>query len=427
MAAGLSKTKWNGELNGESANGLKPEVTLAYKGKQSEESVLNTVPSVPEIIWGDADASNRLYYGDNLPLLATLLADDTIRGQVRLIYIDPPYATGSVFQSRAQTDAYTDLLDGARYLEFLRQRLILLRELLAENGSIYLHLDEKMAFHAKILMDEVFGRVNYRNFITRKKCNPKNYTRRTYGNVSDYILFYTKSDQYTWNRAIEPWTTERAEKEYICVEPETGRRFKKVPIHAAGTRKGETGKPWRGMLPPPGKHWQYTPARLDEMNARGEIHWSTNGNPRRKIYLDQTAGVPLQDIWLDDKDAHNQNVRVTGYPTEKNPALLQRIIQASSNPDDLVLDCFAGSGTTLEVAAQLERRWIGIDNSPTAVATILKRLLVGRELMGDFVKATNPVQLELQTHLPFSEHNVMTNFALCADNLRALELKDVVS
>lgn len=139
---------------------------------------------------------NRLYYGDNLPILASLLYASSIRGKVRLIYIDPPFATKSVFQSRAQADAYCDLLAGAHYVEFIRERLILLRELLAEDGSIYVHLDENMAFHIKIIMDEIFGPGNFRNWITRKKCNPKNYTRKTYGNISDFIIFYTKSDNY---------------------------------------------------------------------------------------------------------------------------------------------------------------------------------------------------------------------------------------
>lgn len=109
---------------------------------------------------------------------------------------------------------------------------------------------------------------------------------------------------------------------------------KKVPLHAPGVCNGETGKPWRGMLPPPGKHWQFPPQTLDEMDAQGEIYWSPSGNPHRKIYLDESEGVPVQDIWLDFKDAHNQNIKITGYPTEKNPNLLAWIIRASSNEGD---------------------------------------------------------------------------------------------
>ena len=386
MATGVSKTKWNGdELN--VPDKLENSVSLSYPGKRSAREILQTKPGEFELIYDGANNQKTLYYGDNLPVLATLLKNPQVYKKVRLIYIDPPFATGSVFQSRTQQDAYADLLAGANYLEFLRHRLILLRELLADDGSIYVHLDSNMAFHVKILMDEIFGPQNFRNWITRKKCNPKNYTRKTYGNISDYILFYTKTDQYVWHRAYEDWTEEQIAKEYQYIEEETGRRYKKVPIHAPGERNGATGKTWRGMAPPPGKHWQYTPDRLEEMDARGEIYWSPNGNPRRKVYLDDSDGKPVQDIWLKYRDAHNQNIHITGYPTEKNPDLLALIIQASSNPGDLVLDCFAGSGTTLAVSDQLGRNWIGIDNSSTAIATILKRFEIGTQPMGDFVTA----------------------------------------
>ena len=200
-----------------------------------------------------------------------------------------------------------------------------------------------------------------------------------------FILFYTKSDDYVWHRPVDPWTKERAAKEYQYLEAGTGRRYKKVPVHAPGVRNGETGQPWRGMNPPPGKHWQYPPRTLDEMDARGEIYWSPTGNPRRKIYLDQSEGVPVQDIWMDFRDAHNQNIEVSGYPTEKNPNLLKRLIEASSNPADLVLDCFSGCGTSLNVASHLGRRWIGVDNSPEAIGATLRRFAKGLEPMGDFV------------------------------------------
>ena len=238
----------------------------------------------------------------------------------------------------------------------------------------------------KLIMDEVFGANNFRNMIVRKKCNPKNYTRKAYGNISDFILFYSKSDQYVWNRPTEP-LSEQSTKEYHYMESETGRRFMKVPLHAPGTRYGSTGGRWRGKLPPPGKHWQYPPQTLDEMDKRGEIFWSKNGNPRRKVYFDEHSGVGIQDIWLDFKDAHNQNIKITGYPTEKNPDLLRRIVQASSNPGDLVLDCYAGSGTTLAVADEMQRNWIGIDRSFEAISTILKRFESGLLPMGDYVEA----------------------------------------
>src|SRR5207253_965747 len=122
--------------------------------------------------------------------------------------------------------------------------------------------------------------------------------------------------------------------------------YMKVPLHAPGVRRGASGGPWRGLLPPPGKHWQFTPDRLEELDRRGDIYWSPTGNPRRKVYLDNSRGVPVQDIWLDFKDAHNQNVRITGYPIEKNADMIRRIILGCSDEGDLVMDDFLGSGTT---------------------------------------------------------------------------------
>jgi adenine-specific DNA-methyltransferase len=452
MATGISRKKSKGQTasnltDSQLNNNL--DACFLYPGKQPTSEVLDTNRAKCVKLWSSDNQTNtidqnRLYYGDNLSILASFLQDNSVKGKVRLIYIDPPFATKSIFQSRSQTDAYSDLLAGNSYIEFIRQRLIILRELLADDGSIYVHLDENMAFYIKVIMDEVFGQRNFRNWITRKKCNPKNYTKKTYGNVSDFILFYSKSDSYVWNRPVEEWTDKRANKEYEYIEKETGRRYKKVPIHAPGVRNGETGKSWRGMNPPPGKHWQFAPQTLDEMDSRGEIYWSATGNPRRKIYLDSSSGIPVQDIWLEFRDAHNQNIEITGYPTEKNRDLLSRIIRASSNPDDLVLDCFAGSGTTLSVASEFGRRWIGIDNSSEAIATTLRRFAKGCERMGDFVRkqtslhqnqsADESRQLSLfnldesmfQAESPLEKSEMINNFALYTTDSFAGEIEDIV-
>lgn len=369
-------------------NGAGQAVELSYPGKKNQSEILSARNIVRFDLVRKVASLNRLYCGDNLTALRALLEDTSIRGKVTLVYIDPPFATRGTFLSRKQQKAYEDDLCGAEYVESLRHRLVLLRELLSPTGSIYLHLDENMIFQIKLVMDEIFGAANYRNLIVRKKCNPKNYTRKAYGNIADFILFYTKTDRYVWNRPVEP-LSEQSTKEYHYVEPKTGRRFMKVPVHAPGKRNGATGGLWRGKLPPPGKHWQYSPETLDQMDARGEIFWSTNGNPRRKIYLDEHMGVGIQDIWLDFRDAHNQNIKITGYPTEKNPNLLSRIIQASSNPGDLVLDCYAGSGTTMAVADELQRHWVGVDFSPEAISTILDRFERGLTPMGDYVAKQN--------------------------------------
>ena len=366
-------------------NGAGQALELTYLSKRTRSAILADRSSPGFSLIRNATFLNRFYCGDNLAGLYQLLDDPSIRGNVTLVYIDPPFATRSTFLSRRQHKAYEDDLCGSEYVESLRERLVLLRELLSREGSIYLHLDENMIFQMKLVMDEIFGSANYRNLIVRKKCNPKNYTRKAYGNVADFILFYTKGEKYVWNRPMEA-LSKQSLMEYQYVEPETGRRFMKVPVHAPGKRNGASGGPWRGKMPPPGKHWQYTPETLDEMDARGEIFWSSNDNPRRKVYLDQHPGVGVQDIWQDFKDAHNQNIKITGYPTEKNPDLIRRIVRASSNPGDIVLDCYAGSGTTLDVANELQRHWIGMDCSTEAVATVFKRFRHGLSPMGDYVE-----------------------------------------
>lgn len=331
------------------------------------------------------EAIKRLYHADNLDVLHHLVNDDKVCGKVKLVYIDPPYNTGGAFETRDFRHAYNDNFTTEGYLVFMKARLLLLHKLLAPSGSIYVHLDSNMLFHVKLAMDAIFGEKNFRGMITRKKCKSKNFTRVTYGNISDYILFYTKTDAPVWNRPYEEWDEEKVLKEYPFVEEGTGRRHKRVPCHAPGTRNGATGGPWRGMMPPEGKHWQYTPERLDEMDARGEIYWSSNGNPRRKVYLDQSKGVPVQDIWLNFLDVNNQNTHLTGYPTEKNIDMLKRIIEASSNPGDLVLDCFAGSGTTLVAAEELGRQWIGVDVGDEAIRVIQDRFENGTKPLGDYV------------------------------------------
>jgi len=380
-------------------------ITLSYPGKKPAQEILAGAPGIFESVpYSTGNLGKRLYFADNLPVLTHLAQDASVCGKVRLVYIDPPFATQTVFHSRKLSHAYADVFDTADYLEFMRERLIMLHRLLAVDGSIYVHLDAKMAFHVKVLLDEVFGADNFRNCITRKKSNPKNYTRRQFGNVADYLLFYSKSGNYVWNKQVEPWTEDRA-REYRYVDQVTGRRFMKVPVHAPGVRNGDTGKPWRGVLPPPGKHWQFPPSVLDEMDARGEIFWSKNGNPRRKVFLDVSAGVAVQDIWMDFRDAHNQMVHISGYPTEKNLSLLQRIIAASSNPGDLVLDCFAGSGTALVAADTLGRDWIGADSSPEAVRTILHRFEHGTQPMGDFVSRQEPDSIPIEVPL-FAEDQI---------------------
>lgn len=372
----------------------KVPVFLTYEGKEDVATVLSQSFNQYDAqtpINGDGD--NRFYFGDNLDVLLYLL-NNGYNAKIRLVYIDPPFATTSVFVNRDQEHAYSDSLSGGEFVEFLRQRLILIRELLADDGSIYLHLDNKMAFTMKLIMDEIFGENNCRAFITRKKCSTKNYTKNTYGSISDYIMFYSKTDKYVWNRPFDPWEYDKMIEQYPYVD-EHGRRYKKVPVHAPGVRNGETGKEWRGKLPPKGKHWQYTPDKLDELDAAGEIYWSPTGNPRRMVFCDPSKGIPVQDIWMDYRDSINQAQKTTGYPTEKNFDMLKMIVEASSNEGDLVMDCFAGSGTTLGAAFETGRQWIGVDNSPESLKAILKRFVHGLEAYGNYVNATDYTQCTL--------------------------------
>lgn len=357
----------------------------------------------------------RLYHADNIDVLTTLVADKDVCGKVKLIYIDPPYNTGGAFETRDFKYAYNDCFTIQSYLDFMRKRLELMRQLLSDEGSIYVHLDSNMVFHVKVMMDEIFGMRNFKGMITRKKCKSKNFTRKTYGNISDYILFYSKTEEPVWNRPYEEWNEERVLKEYPFIEEQTGRRYKRVPVHAPGIRNGATGSMWRGMMPPKGKHWQFTPEKLDEMDANGEIYWSVNGNPRRKVYLDKSKGVPVQDIWLDYLDVNNQNTLVTGYPTEKNIDMLKRIIETSSNPGDLVLDCFAGSGTTLMAAEELGRQWIGVDIGEEAISTIVNRFKNGSHPMGDYVKKKKQKQqmsMSLFDENAFDDINLKEDYGL---------------
>ena len=167
-----------------------------------------------DIIGLEGKAENVFYWGDNFDVMLQMLSESKYKGKIKLVYIDPPFATKGTFKSKNQTHAYSDVLSGGQFIEFLRKRLILLKELLADDGSIYLHLDNNMAFTMKIIMDEVFGEQNFRAFITRRKCSNKNYTKNTYGNVSDYILFYSKSAKYIWNRPLAPWEEQKIIKEY---------------------------------------------------------------------------------------------------------------------------------------------------------------------------------------------------------------------
>jgi len=367
--------------------GLGATARLEYPGRLSEKEIIKPLKAEFVRLKGKTTPTpatlepNSFVLADNLFALHALAA----RGpKVDLFYLDPPYATGMGFQSRALEHSYDDHRMDAAYVEFMRRRFILMREAMADHASIYVHIGHQMVSHLKVVMDEVFGADNFRNVITRRKCSSKNFTKHQYANLNDYVLFYTKTDDYKWNQPGEKPSADWIDKEYPKVDAKG--RHKLVPVHAPGTRNGATGGLWRGKSPPPGKHWQYVPTKLDEFDRAGEIHWSRNGNPRRKVYLTADKLVPYTDSWTEFRDAHHQSIAVTGYPTEKNLSMMRMIVAASSDPGDLVVDPFCGSGTTLQAAEELGRRWIGVDQSFAAAKATLTRLRHGVQKMGDYVE-----------------------------------------
>lgn len=319
---------------------------------------------------------NLLLKSDNIIGLNYLINQKSLAGKVDLIYTDPPFATNGNFtitNGRASTIsnsskgelAYSDRLLGKNFVEYIRERLILMRDLLSENGSIYLHTDYKIGHYLKVMMDEVFGIENFRNDITRIKCNPKNFNRIGYGNIKDLILFYTKTNNPIWNEPREAYTEKDLEV-LFKKKDKNGRRYTTVPIHAPG--ETQNSKMFKGMLPPAGRHWRTDVEKLEEWDRQGLIEWSDRGVPRKIVYADEREGKRVQDIW------EYKDPQYPIYPTEKNIDFINLIVGTSSNQGSIVLDPFCGSGTTLQAAAENRRQWIGIDKSDLAIKATKERM-----------------------------------------------------
>ncbi len=342
--------------------------------------------------------TNKLIWGDNKLILSSLKAGALRRqieeaGGLKLIYIDPPFDVGADFSMDIEIGGETfhkepNLLEQIAYrdtwgrgadsfIAMIYERLILMRDLMHKDGSIYVHCDWRVNSHIRLAMAEVFGGKNFRNEIIRIKCNPKNYTTSSFGNIHDSIFFFTKSEETKLNRIFDERDDDQLAADFPLVEERTGRSYTTGALHAKGIRSGITGEPWRGIMPPAGRHWAYVSKTLDEMDAKGLIEWSSNGNPRGKRYADEDTGKVVQTIW-EFKDPGD---RSADYATQKPEALLERIISASSNPGDLVADFFCGSGTTAAVAEKLGRKWIATDLGKFGIHTTRKRLIqVQRDL-----------------------------------------------
>jgi adenine-specific DNA-methyltransferase len=347
---------------------------LQYPGKASASELAAYQPQGQLKQLRNHQSENCLYLGDNLPILSLL--QENWQGKIDLVYIDPPFGTGQTFAKHDEAIAYEDQAPDHRFLEFLRRRLWIMRDLLSDRGSIYLHIDKKIGHYVKLIMDEVFGYENHLNDLTRIKCNPKNFSRKAFGNYSDMVLYYAKKrDEQIWEEQLEPLSETEIQRLFPKTDPQRG-PYTTHPLHAPGvTQNGDTGQPWKGMEPPPGRHWRYGRKVLDELDEKGLIEWSHTGNPRKKVFAKDHKGKKIQDVW----EFKDRGLSFVSYPTEKNHALLERIIRQSSLPDSWVLDAFAGSGSTLLLASKWGRRWIGIDESEQA-RTVIEKNLADRDV-----------------------------------------------
>lgn len=324
--------------------------------------------SYKNALQGDFSKSNLLIFDDNLNAMQFLLQEKAYKNALDLIYIDPPFATNNTFRmgstisaSLSANVAYDDKFSLETYLEFLYYRFILMREMLSEKGSIYVHTDSKIGHYVKIVLDEIFGKERFINDITRIKCNPKNFAKKGYGNVKDSILFYSKGADFIWNEVSQKVSQSDLAKRFNKRDEKGA--YTTIPLHAPGeTKNGESGQEWNGLKPPKGRHWRCALSELDSLQKEGLIEWSKNGNPRKKIYAKDYGYKKIQDIW-EFKDS--QKVL---YPTQKNTALLRQILLMSSNENSLVMDCFCGGGGFLQEASCLKRKFIGIDESAQAIA-----------------------------------------------------------
>jgi site-specific DNA-methyltransferase (adenine-specific) len=310
--------------------------------------------------------TNVIYCGDNLDVLPKYVDPDS----VDLIYIDPPFNTSrkyEVFWGEAQERrAFEDRFgDAMTYLDWMRPRIRELYRALKPTGSFYYHCDWHASHYIKVELDRVFGFNNFQNEIIWKRQTAHSDAGR-YGHLHDTILFYTKSNRFTWNPEYTEYDPIYI-KRYFRYRDQHG-LFRSDDMTAPGGRGPRYE--WKGIT----RNWRFTRENMEKLEAEGRIFYTKRGIPRYKRYLDEMPGTPLQSIWIDILPVVSWSSEGLGYPTQKPLALLERIINASSNEGDVVLDAFCGCGTTLEAAAKFKRRWIGVDMSPTACRVMAQRL-----------------------------------------------------
>lgn len=381
------------------------EIVRPGRAVDRGDSLLNTEARAAAARTESALPPNRLIWtNDNLVALATLLGerdpvtkDYRYRGKVDLIYIDPPFMVNNDFRADNSIDVEIDGEEGVQatkepslveilaykdtwrqgldsFLTMLRRRLELLKELLAPTGSIYVHLDWHTVHYVKVLMDELFGYENFKNEIVWRRYGAHNDTAqgsKHFGRIHDILLVYA-SEAATWSQLFAPLGIDYVGSTYRNIDPDTGRRFRTTPLTApGGAEKGNPVYEWKGHT----RAWRYNYSRMEQLDREGRLYYSKTGYVSQKLYLDESEGVPVQDIWSDIGSLAGVSAERLGYPTQKPVALLERIISASCPPGGLVVDCFIGSGTTCEAAERLGRRWIGIDNGKYAIHLARKRLI----------------------------------------------------
>ncbi|MGB8886913.1 MAG: DNA methyltransferase [Candidatus Korobacteraceae bacterium] len=343
---------------------------------------------------------NRLIWGDKKYVLPSLLPE--FAGKVNLIYIDPPFDTGadfsytatlprsngedgdeepvtfgkepSILEQKAYRDTWGRGLNS--YLHWFYEAAVLLHELLASDGTMYVHIGSNVSHYAKAILDEVFGPERYVNeIIWKRQTAHSDVTQgaKHLGRLHDTLLLYTKSESFNWQMQYTPYSDEYFQAFYKHVDPTTGRRYRLSDATAPG--KAFKGNPYYEFLGVK-RYWRFSKQRMEELYKQGRIVQTRPGTvPAQKRYADEMPGVPLQDLWLDIKPIQAQSGERVGYDTQKPETLLERVLKLSSKEDDLVLDCFVGSGTTAVVAEKLGRRWIACDLGRFSIHTSRKRLL----------------------------------------------------
>lgn len=353
------------------------EYELVYGIKKREEDVLAETMSVPfqavrkfgEVKEGEWH--NQLIFGDNLQALKHLkkLQDEGKLEKINLIYIDPPFGTGDIYDAKG-VPAYSAALQGAEFIETLRERLIFLRELLDDNGSIYVRIDYHFGHYIKVIMDEIFGKNNFQNEIVVNRIKKSDTRANRFNTATDSIFFYANSMNYVFNGFRKQLDIKKLE------------RWHSMDSQGQGPPRIIFGKK---MYPPKGRHWTFTQENIDQMIKEGRIRLNPN-TEKPEYKLGETQTQLLDSNWTDIPGYTFQ----WNYPTENSEQLLKRIITASSNPGDLVLDCYAGSGTTGAVAEKLGRRWIMVDASKLAIYMIIKRMFNLKQEIGNKGKPLKP-------------------------------------